>query len=144
VSGEINVGNTLPQNSPAGGTDSVTGSTYAPAPQLVPFYQKMFSLYGQTTGVPLAVLGCPFNSDGTPASGATPSGNGCSNRQSISHSSDDHEQVQTARIDYNVNTNNTAWFRFQADTGVHDPDWLRSTDLCHFAANWLAGGRTGW
>ena len=96
----------------------MTGSTYAPAPQLVPFYQKMFSLYGNTGGVPLAVLGCPFNSDGSPASGATPSGDGCANRQSISHSSDDHEQVQTARIDYNINTNNTAWFRFQADTGV--------------------------
>ena len=106
------------QQLPLGGTDSVTGSTYAPAPQLVPFYQKMFSLYGKTSGAPLAVLGCPFNSDGTPASGATPSGNGCANRQSISHSSDDHEQVQTARIDYNINTNNTAWFRFQADTGV--------------------------
>ena len=106
------------QQLPLGGTDSVTGSTYAPAPQLVPFYQKMFSLYGKTSGVALAVLGCPFNSDGTLASGATPSGNGCANRQSISHSSDDHEQVQTARIDYNINTNNTAWFRFQADTGV--------------------------
>src|SRR5271156_817245 len=106
------------QQLPLGGTDSVTGSSYAPAPQLVPFYQKMFSLYGNTSGVPLAVLGCPFNSDGTLASGATPSGDGCANRQSISHSSDDHEQVQTARIDYNINTNNTAWFRFQADTGV--------------------------
>ena len=106
------------QQLPLGGTDSVTGSTYAPAPQLVPFYQKMFSLYGKTSGVPLAVLGCPFNSDGTLASGATPSGNGCANRQSLSHSSNDHEQVQTARIDYNINTNDTAWFRFQADTGV--------------------------
>jgi hypothetical protein len=106
------------QQLPLGGTDSVTGSSYAPAPQLAPFYQKMFSLYGNTSGVPLAVLGCPFNSDGSPAPGATPSGDGCANRQSISHSSDDHEQVQTARIDYNIDTNNSAWFRFQADTGV--------------------------
>ena len=106
------------QQLPLGGTDSVTGSTYAPAPQLVPFYQKMFSLYANTGGVPLAVLGCPFISDGAPATGATPSGNGCANRQSVSHSSDDHEQVQTARIDYNISTRDTAWFRFQADTGV--------------------------
>ena len=48
----------------------------------------------------------------------TASGNGCANRQSVSHSSDDHEQVQTVRLDYNVNDKNTAWFRFQADTGV--------------------------
>src|ERR1700690_4102877 len=59
---------------PRGGVDSITGSTYQPAPQLVPFYQKMFSLYGKTSGVALAVLGCPFNSDGSPAPGATPSG----------------------------------------------------------------------
>jgi hypothetical protein len=106
------------QQLPLGGVDSITGSTYAPAPQLLPFYQKMFSLYQNTNGVPLTVLGCPFNSDGSPASGAPPSGNGCANRQSVSHSSDDHEQVQTARIDYNIDTKNTAWFRFQADTGL--------------------------
>jgi len=106
------------QQLPLGGTDSITGSTYQPAPQLVPFYQKMFSLYGNTAGTPLAILGCPFNSDGGPALGYPPNGNGCGNRQSISHSSDDHEQVETARIDYNIDGNNTTWYRFQADTGV--------------------------
>src|ERR1019366_7667084 len=40
------------------------------------------------------------------------------NRQSVSHSSDDHEQVQNARIDYNINEMNTTWYRFQADTGL--------------------------
>jgi hypothetical protein len=103
---------------PLGGTDSVTGSNYSPAPQLVPFYQKMFSLYGNTNGTPLAVLGCPFDSDGAPASGSPPNGNGCANRQSVSHSSVDHEQVQTVRIDYNVNQNDTTWFRFQTDNGL--------------------------
>ncbi len=49
------------QQLPLGGTDSVDGSTYQPASQLVPFYQKMFSLYGNTSGTPLAVLGCPFD-----------------------------------------------------------------------------------
>ena len=98
--------------------DSVTGSTYQPAPQLVPFYKKLFSLYGNTAGTPLAVLGCPFNSDGTVAGGTPSNGNGCANRQSISHSSDDREQVQTARIDYNIDAKNMAWFRFQSDTGL--------------------------
>ncbi len=106
------------QQLPLGGKDSITGSTYAPAPQLAPFYQKMFSLYGNTSGVPLAILGCPFNSDGAPAAGSPPNGNGCANRQSISHSSDDHEQVQTARIDYNFDEKNTTWYRFQSDTGL--------------------------
>jgi hypothetical protein len=105
------------QQLPLGGTDSVTGSRYQPAPQLVPFYQKMFSLYGNTRGTPLTVLGCPFDVAGV-APAIANDGNGCANRQSVSHSSDDHEQVQTIRIDYNVNEKNTAWFRFQADTGV--------------------------
>ena len=130
---------------PRGGTDSVTGSVYQPAPQLVPFYRKLFSLYGNTSGTPLPVLGCPFNSDGSAATGNPSAGNGCANRQSISHSSDDREQVQTARIDYNANAANTAWFRLQADTGLQaaytDPinplfDSISSQPLYSFAAGY--------
>src|ERR1700732_4239944 len=105
------------QQLPLGGTDSVTGSSSPAAPRLVPFYQKMFSLYGNTSGTPLAVLGCPFD-----VAGALPAiandGNGCANRQSVSHSSDDHEQVKTLRIDNNINEKNTTWFRFQTDNGL--------------------------
>ena len=105
------------QQLPLGGTDSVTGSVYQPSPQSTPFYQKMFSLYGNTKGTPLAVLGCPFDvGGGLPA--IPNDGNGCANRQSVSHSSDDHEQVQTARIDYNIDDRNTTWFRFQTDNGL--------------------------
>jgi Carboxypeptidase regulatory-like domain len=105
------------QQLPLGGTDSITGTVYQPSPQSVAFYQKMFSLYGNTGGTPLTVLGCPFDVRGVTA--AIPNdGNGCANRQSISHSSDDHEQVQTARIDYNFDEKNTTWYRFQADTGL--------------------------
>ena len=89
------------QQLPLGGTDSITGKVYQPSPQSVPFYQKMFSLYGNTNGTPLTVLGCPFDVGGL-APAIANDGNGCANRQSISHSSDDHEQVQTARIDYNI------------------------------------------
>ncbi len=96
----------------------MTGAVYPPQPQLVPFYQKLFSLYNNTSGTPLAILGCPFNRNGTAGTGDPPSGNGCANRQSISHSSDDHEQVQTARVDYNINEKNMTWYRFQADTGL--------------------------
>jgi Carboxypeptidase regulatory-like domain len=105
------------QQLPLGGTDVVTGSVYQPAPELVPFYQKMFSLYGNTNGTPLAVLGCPF--DGGGGAPAIPNdGNGCANRRSVSHSSDDHEQVQTARVDYDINEKNTTWYRFQTDNGL--------------------------
>jgi Carboxypeptidase regulatory-like domain len=105
------------QQLPLGGTDSVTGSVYQPSPQSVPFYQKMFSLYGNTNGTPLAVLGCPFDVGGGSPVNAN-DGNGCANRESVSHSSDDHEQVQTVRVDYNINGKNSTWFRFQADTGL--------------------------
>jgi hypothetical protein len=105
------------QQLPLGGADSVTGSIYSPSPQSVPFYQKMFSLYGNTSGTPLAVLGCPFDAGGG-APAIANDGNGCANRQSVSHSSDDHEQVQTLRIDYNIDERNTTWYRFQSDTGV--------------------------
>jgi hypothetical protein len=72
------------------------------------FYQQMFNLYGNTSGTPTAILGCPLGA----------AGDGCANRQSVSHSSDDHEQVQTVRLDYNVNQKDTAWVRFQSDTGL--------------------------
>jgi hypothetical protein len=78
-----------------------------PSPS-VPFYQQMFSLYGNTNGTPTAILGCSLGA----------AGDGCANRQSISHSSDDHEQVQTVRLDYNMNPRDTIWFRFQSDTGL--------------------------
>src|SRR5208283_2214341 len=98
-------------------TDSITGKVYQSSPQSVPFYKKMFSLYGNTDGTPLTVLGCPFDVGGGAAT-IPNDGNGCANRQSISHSSDDHEQVQTARIDYNFDEKNITWYRFQADTGL--------------------------
>ncbi len=106
------------QQLPLGGVDSVTGSIYPAAPQLVPFYQKMFSLYGNRSGTPLAVLGCPFDSNGIMVAGNPPNGDGCANRQIVGHTSKDHEQVQTARVDYNIDANDAAWFRFQADTGL--------------------------
>src|SRR6202167_3286085 len=106
------------QQLPLGGKDSITGSYYQPEPQLVPFYQKMFSLYRSTSGTPLPVQGCPFNSDGSAAAGNPSNGNGCANRQSVSHSSDDREQVQTGRIDDNIDEKNITWYRFQADTGM--------------------------
>jgi hypothetical protein len=132
------------QQLPLGGTDSVTGSIYQPSPQSVPFYQKMFSLYRNTNGTPLAVLGCPFDAGGG-APAIANDGNGCANRQSVSHSSADHEQVQTVRIDYNVNAANTTWYRFQTDNGLQaaytDPinplfDALSPQPLYSFAAGY--------
>src|SRR6266567_807530 len=81
-------------------------------------FNGLSSLYKGTAGTPLSVLGCPFNSNGSPATGNPPNGDGCANRRTISQSSSDSEQVQTGRVDYNMNENNTAWFRFQHDGGL--------------------------
>src|ERR1700683_1944944 len=78
------------QQLPLGLKDANGNALYLAAPQEVPFYRQMFSLYENTNGTPTAIVGCPIAA-------------GCANRQSVSHSSDDHEQVQTARADYNIN-----------------------------------------
>jgi hypothetical protein len=94
------------------------GSCYPAEPALVPFYKNMFSLYRNTSGTPVAMLGCPLDADGALLQAGSPDGEGCANKQSLSQSSDDHEQVQTARFDYNINDRNTAWLRLQSDTGL--------------------------
>ena len=82
------------------------------------------------------MLGCPLdNGAGT-----------CAARRShVSQSSADHEQVQTARLDYNMDPNDTAWLRLQADTGLQaaytDPisplfDAVSSQPLYSFAAGY--------
>jgi hypothetical protein len=133
------------QQLPKGGTDPVSGSSYPAAPELVPFYRKMFSLYPSTAGTPLPVLGCPLNADGSLAPGAPANGNGCANRRTTSQSSSDHEQVVTARIDHNIDVNNMVWYRFQADTGLQaaytDPlnplfNAISSQPLYSFAAGY--------
>jgi hypothetical protein len=103
---------------PRGGADVISGTTYAAAPELVPFYRRLFSLYRSTAGQPLSVLACPLMADGALATGAVPNGDGCANRQNVTLSSPDHEQVFTLRIDQNVNPNNLVWYRVQADTGL--------------------------
>lgn len=130
---------------PVGGVDAITGAAYPPEPQLVPFYEGMFSLYGKSGGTPLAVLGCPLDTNGKTMVETLPDGDGCANRQSVSHSSDDREQVQTLRMDYNANASNIFWLRLQADTGLQaaytDPinplfDSISSQPLYSFAAGY--------
>jgi hypothetical protein len=133
------------QQLPKGGVDTVSGSSYPAAPELAPFYRKMFSLYSNTAGTPLPVLGCPLNADGSFAAGAPPNGSGCANRRTTSQSSSDHEQVITARIDHNIDVNNMVWYRLQSDTGLQaaytDPinplfDAVSSQPLYSFAAGY--------
>jgi hypothetical protein len=103
---------------PRGGVDAISRTVYPAAPELVPFYQQLFSLYRSTSGQPLTVLGCPLTAGGGPAAGVVPDGNGCANRQNVTLTSPDHEQVFTLRLDQSINPNNLVWYRFQSDTGL--------------------------
>ncbi|HUO27953.1 MAG TPA: carboxypeptidase regulatory-like domain-containing protein [Bryobacteraceae bacterium] len=137
--------NYVVQQLPRGGVDSISGAVYPAAPQLVPFYRNLFSLYSGSGGTPLAVLGCPLDINGAEAGGAPPHGDGCALRRSVSQSSGDHEQVVTARMDYNIDPLNTTWYRFQSDTGLQaaytDPinslfNAISSQPLYSFAAGY--------
>ena len=106
------------QQLPLGGTDAVTGSVYPARSAACPFYNKMFSLYGNTSGTPLAVLGCPFNSDGTRRRAiprtemAAPTGKAFRTPATTTSRCKRRAWTTTST------RKNTAWFRFQADTGV--------------------------
>jgi hypothetical protein len=106
------------QQLPVGGRDVLTGAAFPAQPQLIPFYRQLFSLYNSTSGSPVSVLGCPFTNSGATGAGNPPNGDGCAARRTVSQSSADREQVQTARVDYNIDSNNMAWYRFQSDTGL--------------------------
>jgi len=94
-----------------------TGSVYQPSPQSVPFYSENVSLYGNTSGTLWRCLGCPFDVGGV-APVIANDGNGCANRQSVSHSSDDHEQVQTLASITTSMRKTRPGFAFQTDTGL--------------------------
>jgi len=92
---------------PIGGVDPITGTTLPPEPAEVPFYQRMFALYTNTAGTPIPVNSCPLAN-----------GLGCANRREESLENSDHENLLVVKIDNTLNANNSAWYRFQSDTGL--------------------------
>jgi len=112
------------QQLPLGGTDSVLGDQLPPQPGEVPLYQNMFKLIGSPNGgIPLAVLGCPFDvGGGSPATAND--GNGCATTKTFSVAPPVSETLFTLKLDYTVSPNDTLWFRFQLNNGsskVPDP-----------------------
>ena len=92
---------------PLGGVDPITGTALPPEPAEVPFYQRMFALYTNTAGTPIPVNSCPLAN-----------GLGCANRREESLENSDHENLLVVKIDNTLNANNSAWYRFQSDTGL--------------------------
>src|SRR5260370_25708688 len=72
---------------------------------------------GDTTrGNPLAVLGCPFGVGGG-APLVPNDGNGCANLRTFSVSLFANEPLYTTKVDYNLDTNNSFWFRVKVNEG---------------------------
>ena len=91
-----------------GGADPVTGSSLPAQPAEIPFYRKMFSLLPAPGGSPVPIVGCPLGSNG----------DGCASQRQASLNNIDGENLIVAKIDQTINTNDSAWYRFQQDTGL--------------------------
>jgi len=77
------------------------------SPAQVPFYQNMFSLLPDSIGSPVSVIGCPLDD-----------GRGCAVQRQASRSNFDSENLVELKIDHNVTTRDSVWYRFQQDTGL--------------------------
>jgi hypothetical protein len=106
------------QQLPLGGSDPLTGTTLPAEPAEVGFYQSMFRLYGNTAGTPLPVASCPLDANGSVLSGVQLDGSGCANQRQESLNNSDSENLIVAKIDHTIDENNSAWYRFQQDTGL--------------------------
>ena len=91
-----------------GGVDPVTGAAFPAEPAEIPFYQKMFSLLPVPGGSPVPIVGCPLGTDG----------NGCASQRQASLNNSDNEDLIVIKIDHTFDANNSAWYRFQQDTGL--------------------------
>ena len=133
------------QQLPLGGTDSTDGTVLPPQPGEVQLYKNMFSLIGAPTGgIPLPVLGCPLNLDGSPAAGSPPNGAGCATTKTFSVAPPISETLFTTRLDYTRSPKDTFWFRFQLNNGnVVFPDAVNSIFDSVSSAR-LRSGAAGW
>jgi hypothetical protein len=91
-----------------GGTDTITGTNLPAQPAEIPFYQTMFSLLPVPGGSPVEITGCPLGTNG----------DGCATQQQRSLSNGDSENLIVVKIDHTINAKDSAWYRFQQDTGL--------------------------
>jgi hypothetical protein len=106
-----------------GGTDAITGTALPAEPQEIPFYKAMFSLYRTTSGTPVTVSSCPLDAGGALLPGTQTAGNlfdgsGCANQRQVSLTNSDSENLLVVKIDHTIDRKNSAWYRFQQDTGL--------------------------
>lgn len=136
------------QQLPLGGSDTVLPfppfSPLPPEPAEVPLYQNMFKLIGSPSGgIPLAVLGCPFDVGGGPPATAN-DGNGCASRNTFSVAPPVNETLFTIKLDYALSSRDAFWFRFQVNNGSNTfPDLVNS--IFNFVGSApVRSGAAGW
>jgi hypothetical protein len=124
------------QLDPGGCAAGTSSYVYSANPKEAPYYQTIFSLYGNKGGTPVAAMGCPLNPDGSllpipsPATGYTmvngspvanvqiPDGTGCTLSRTFALTNKTGETLWTIKVDHNVNSSNTVWYRFVMDNGL--------------------------
>ncbi len=111
------------QQLPKGGTDPINGTMFPAQPAEVGLYQTMFGLYSSTAGTPTPVLSCPLDSSGALLPGTQSvsnlfNGSGCANIRTQSLNNDDKEDLFILKIDHTMNTKDSAWYKYQQDTGL--------------------------
>jgi hypothetical protein len=153
VLNQLTVGGCDYQLDPSGCAKGTSPLTYAPNPQESTFYQTMFTLYGNQGGTPIPMYGCPMNSDGTmlpypsvaDPTAPIPSGTGCGLSRTYALSNKTGETLWTIKIDHNVNSSNTVWYRFQMDNGMQatytDPI---NADFNEYSNQPERNGNAGW
>ena len=126
VLGQLKTGGCDYVEDPTGCAKGTSSLTFAPNPNEATFYQTAFTLYGSNGGTPAAMYGCPMNSDGTmlpyPSvanpTAPIPDGTGCGVARTFALGNHTKETLWTVKIDHNVNSSNTVWYRFQMDNGI--------------------------
>ncbi|MDE1175712.1 MAG: carboxypeptidase-like regulatory domain-containing protein [Edaphobacter sp.] len=129
-----------------GGTDSVLGGALPAQPAEVPLYRSMFALLPDaTTGTPLRVAGCPFDSNGAATSSVNANqGNGCALRRIRTFSNPLSETLWTLRLDHAFSKSDSAWVRYQMDHGASSSPNPVNTLFDVHADTPLKSGSAGW
>ena len=102
---------------PTGGYDPINDTTFAPMPNPGPaitYYKHMFDVYGNKSGSPHVISGCPFNADGTPAT----DGDGCAIKSAFGVGNFTKDRLYTIRMDQHKGDKDAIWEKYTYESGV--------------------------
>ena len=107
------------QQLPLGGMRFGDGNAiYLPRRSSYLFTKGCFRSMGTRAGLHSAILGCPFDVDGSAAPGVAECGNGCANRGAFRTQATTMNRSRPFASTTILAPKNTTWFRFQTDNGL--------------------------